>query len=215
MRHILAFLAVWFTAAALGFRFGLGLPWSHALASTFYFEVQSHALAQGYSFWGQTLIFGVLFAALMRETMENHIERCRTMAGLIHGHTIVVGYTHLGERIVSHCAEKGLPYVLLEKNKELVDELLRRGEPVVVDDARSKDALPAAGVARAKRLIVASNNIETALIVTKRARDVNPSLEILVRCGFDEFADVLEKLGANKVYSTSLVTFRELAGDLV
>lgn len=214
IRGILLFLFAWFTAAALGFRYGGGLPWSDALLTTFYFEVQSTAYGQGYAFWGQTLVFGVLFAALVRETLENHIERCRTMAGLLKDHTIVVGYTHLGERIVQHCIEKGTPYALLEKNKELVDDLLRRGEPVIVDDARSRDALPAAGIKQARRLIVASNNIETALLVTKRARDANPALQIFVRCSFDEFTDVLEKLGADKVYSTSLVTFRRLEADL-
>ncbi|MBI2790266.1 MAG: NAD-binding protein, partial [Elusimicrobia bacterium] len=73
-------------------------------------------------------------------------------------------------RLVDHCIRHKLPYVLIEKHEEAVDDLLRRSEPVIVDDARSRDALPSANIAAAKRVIVASNDIETALIVTKNAR---------------------------------------------
>lgn len=212
VRWVLLFTAGWFLAGIAGFRYGNGLPWSDALLSAFYFEIQSGTMAQGYAFWGQSIIFGVLVGVLMRETLENHVERSRAMSELVKNHTIIIGYSHLGQRLVEHCIAHRLPYVVVEKSKELVDDLLRRGEPVVVDDARSKDALPAANVAGAKRLIVASNNIETALIVTKRARDANPGLEILVRCNHDDFNDLLEKLGANKVYSTSQVTFEQLSG---
>lgn len=210
VRWIVYFLAAWFAAGLAGFHWGNGLDWREAALSAFYFELQPGAMAQAYAFWGQSIIFGVCVTLLMRETLENYVERCRDMSGLVKGHTVVVGYSHLGQRIVDHLIERGQPYVLIEKSKERVDDLLRRGEPVVVDDARSRDALPGANVAGAKRLIVATNNIETGLIVVKRARDANPELEILACCNFDDFTDLLEKLGADHVYSTSQAAFEQL-----
>jgi len=211
LRPILLFTALWFAAGLAGFHWGNELSWWDSFLAAFYFEIQTGKMAQGYVFWGQSIIFGVFVTLVMRETLENHVERCRSMSELVKDHTIIIGYSHLGERLVQHCIDKKMPYVVIELKKELVDDLLRRNEPVVVDDARSKDALPAANIKQAKRLIVASNNIETALIVTKRARDANPGLEILVRCNFDDFTDLLEKLGADKVYSTSLTTFQALS----
>jgi len=210
MRRLLALLALWLGAAALAFRFLKGLPWHDALLSALYLEVLPDAFSQGYSFWGQSFVFGVVIALILRETMENYAERCRLMAGLLKDHTIIVGYTHLGRRLVEHCIKNGMPYCLVEKNRSLADDLLRQGEPVVVDDACSGDALPAAGIAKAKLLIIASDNIETAIIVTKNAREANPKIGIAVRCARDNMIGVLQKLGADYVYSASLAAFNEI-----
>lgn len=210
MRRLLALLALWLAAAVLAFRFLGRLPWHDALLSAFYLEVQPDVFSQGYSFWGQTFVFGVVIALILRETMENYAERCRLMAGLLKDHTIVVGYTHLGKRLVEHCVKNNLPYCLVERNRSLADDLLRQGEPVVVDDACSADALPAAGIAKARQVIIASNNIETAILVTKNARDANPDVRIAARCSQDNMIGVLQKLGADYVYSTSLSAFNEI-----
>ncbi len=214
LRWILVALVIWFGAAALAYRSLGGLPWPHAVMSALYLEVQPSPFSQGYALWGQFVVFGLLMAFLMRELLENHSERCRLMSKLVSDHTIIVGYTHLGARLVEHCLSRGQPFVLIEKNRELVDDLLRRGEPVLIDDARTSDCLPAANIAAAKRLVVSSNNLETALIVTKHARHLNPKLKIAVRCPDDEMVEILRHLGADHVYSASQAAFQSLAGFL-
>lgn len=210
----MALVIFWFCLGFAKFRLGDGLAWRDALLSAFYFEVQGDPFSQGYAFWGAAIVFGVLIGLILRESLENHEERSRAMAGIVKDHTIIVGYSSLGQHLVEHCIKHNLPYVLIDKEKELVDDLLRQGEPVVVDDARTPDCLPAAHIKRAKQLIVASNNLETSLIVTKKARDANPKLKITVRCHLEEFVEILEKLGADHVYSTSLITYRELKKHL-
>ncbi|MBI4423289.1 MAG: NAD-binding protein [Elusimicrobia bacterium] len=213
IRWILAAIAAWLAAACLGFH-ARGDSWCDAALQAAYVRVESDPWAQGYSFWGQSLLFGVLIALLLRETLENQTERCRHMARLVADHTIIIGYTHLGARLVEHCIKNRLPYVLIEKNRELVDDLVRQGEPVLVDDAKTKDALPAANLAAARRLILASNNIETALLVVRRARQANPSCQITVRCPDDELVEVLEQLGADVVFSSSQAAFQQIAARL-
>lgn len=100
--------------------------------------------------------------------------------------------------------------MLIEKDSTLVDELVRAGEPVIVDNAREASTLEDAGVAQAKLIVITSNDIETALLVTKRARDRNKAARIIVRCYPDEFAEILEGLGANEVISSSKSAFGEL-----
>lgn len=210
MRRLLAVLALWMAAATLAFRFFGRLSWHDALLSALYLEVQPGEFSQGYSFWGQSFIFGVVIALILRETMENYAERCRLMAGLLRDHTIIVGYTTLGKRLVDHCIKNKIAYCLIEKNRALVDDLLRKGEPVIVDDACTPDALPSANIKHARQLILASNNIETAIIVTKNARDANPGVHIAARCAMDSLVGVLEKLGADYVYSASLAAYNEI-----
>lgn len=214
LRWPLLFVGLWFCFGLAKFRLADGLGAKDALLSAFYFEVQGDPFSQGYAFWGAAMVFGVLIGTILKESLENYEERSRAMAGIVKDHTIIVGYSTLGKHLVEHCIKHNLPYVLIDKEREFVDDLLRKGEPVVVDDARTSDCLPAAHIARAKQLIVASNNLETSLIVTKKARDANPKLKITVRCHLEEFVEILEKLGADKVYSTSEITYRELKKHL-
>ena len=129
-------------------------------------------------------------------------------------HAIVVGYTHLGARIVDQFRKDGRSYVLIEKDATAVDHLVRHGEPVIVDNAKETGALEDAGVDRARLVIVAANNVETSLIVTKKTRERNKTARIIVRCYQDEFAEILEGLGADEVISSSKSAFKELTGLL-
>ena len=95
-----------------------------------------------------------------------------------------------------------------------MDDLIRAGEPVVVDDAKQESKLIDAGVDHAHIIIVTANNIETTLLVTKRCRDRNKKASIIVRCYLDEFTEILESLGANEVISSSKSAFKEIAAHL-
>lgn len=53
-------------------------------------------------------------------------------------------------RIVDRLKKRNLPFVLIEKDGDPVDDFLRNHEPVVVDDAAGYDALKAAGVPKAR-----------------------------------------------------------------
>jgi Trk K+ transport system NAD-binding subunit len=101
--------------------------------------------------------------------------------------------------------------VLIDRDPVAVDDLVRAGEPVVVDDAKQESTLLDAGVDRANLVVITSNNIETALLVTKRARERNKKAAIVVRCYLDEFTEILESLGANEVISSSKSAFNEIA----
>jgi len=95
-----------------------------------------------------------------------------------------------------------------------VDDLVRTGEPILVDDARQETTLTDAGVERASLIVIATNNIDTALLVTKRARERNKQARIIVRCYVDDFTEILEGLGATEIISSSKSAFREIASHL-
>ena len=133
------------------------------------------------------------------------------LASEMKDHVIVVGHSHLGARLVAHLRKSARAYVLIDKDPAAVDNLVRAGEPVVVDDAKQESTLLDAGVDRANLVVITSNNIETALLVTKRARERNKKAAIVVRCYLDEFTEILESLGANEVISSSKSAFNEIA----
>jgi hypothetical protein len=92
----------------------------------------------------------------------------------------VVGYTHLGARIVEHLHDAKAPYVLVDQDTAAVD-----GEPGVADNAKQE-----------------------------KAREKNAKAHIIVRCYVDDFAEILETLGANEVISSSKSAFEGIARRL-
>jgi hypothetical protein len=215
----LALLAAWFALGAFLFHHIDHLPLREALLSAIYFRVHSGQLWELYAFWGQCVLFGIVISIFFLQALQryNPEEGCRMLASEMKDHVIVVGHSHLGARIVEHLRRNKRPYVLIDRNATVVDDLVRAGEPVVVDDAKQESTLVDAGVRRAKLVVITTNNIESGLLVTKRARELNKAATIVVRCYLDEFTEILESLGANEVISSSKSALQELSrhiGDL-
>ena len=209
-------IGVWFLLGTLVFRYSAGLRYRDAILNAVYVERSDGQLWELYSFWGQCVLFGMVISIFFLQALQRYKpqEGCRMLAGEIKNHVIVVGYTHLGARIVQHLRDAHAAYVLIDQDPTAVDDLVRIGEPVIVDNAKQDSTLIDAGVAYAKTVIVATNNVETALLVTKKARERNPAAHIIVRCYVDDFAEILETLGANEVISSSKSAFEGIAPRL-
>src|SRR5216683_7039556 len=209
----LALLALWFALGTIIFCRVEHLPLREAFLSAVYLRVQPGSLWILYSFWGQCVLFGIVVSIFILQALQryNPQEGCRMLASEMKDHVIVVGHSHLGARLVVHLPQSARAYVLIDKDPAAVDDLVRAGEPVVVDDAKQESTLLDAGVDRANLVVITSNNIETALLVTKRARERNKEAAIVVRCYLDEFTEILESLGANEVISSSKSAFNEIA----
>jgi hypothetical protein len=209
----LALLVLWFAMGTIIFYRFEHLSLSEAFLNAVYLRVQPGSLWVLYSFWGQCVLFGIVISIFILQAMQryNPQEGGRMLASEMKDHVIVVGRGHLGSHLVDHLRQTARPYVLVEKDSMAVDDLIRAGEPVIVDDAKQESTLIDAGVDRARLIVITSNIIETALLVTKRARDRNKKATIIVRCYLDEFTEILESLGANEVISSSKSAFNEIA----
>lgn len=212
----LVLIGAWFLLGVLIFRQVGGLSYRDAILNAVYLEKSGGALWELYSFWGQCVLFGIVISIFFLQALQryNPQEGCRMLAGELRNHVIVVGYTHLGARIVQHLRDARLPYVLVDRDASVVDDLVRGGEPVVVDNAKQDSTLVDAGIVHARTVVVATNNVETALLVTKKAREKNAKAHIIVRCYVDDFAEILERLGANEVISSSKSAFEGIVPRL-
>ena len=212
-----AVIAAWFLLGMLVFRHAGGLSYPDAFLNAVYLKKSDGAIWDLYSFWGQCVLFGIVISIFFLQALQRYNPQagCRMLAGEIRNHVIVVGYTHLGARIVQHLRDAQVPYVLVDRDPAVVDDLVRIGEPVIVDNAKQDTTLVDAGIAHARTVVVATNNVETALLVTKKAREKNPKAHIIVRCYVDDFAEILETLGANEVISSSKSAFEGIAPRLV
>ncbi len=211
-----AVMAAWFAFGTYAYYRWERVPFWEAVRNALYLGYHEGPFWPLYSFWGQCVLFGIVISVFLLQALQqyNPQEGCRMLAREMKDHVIVVGYGHLGARVVEHFQKARRPYVLIEQDSLAVDDLVRAGEPVIVDNAKQDNTLQEAGIEHAMLVVVACNNIETTLLVTKKARERNKKVRIVVRCFLDEFTEILESLGADEVISSSKSAFREIARHL-
>lgn len=86
----------------------------------------------------------------------------------------------------------------------LTDHLIRAGVPVIYGDIRSEEVLRQAGVARAKAVIVCTNQDMVNIDAILRVRELNPQARLVLRLFDDALAPVMERaFGVKRVISRS------------
>jgi CPA2 family monovalent cation:H+ antiporter-2 len=119
---------------------------------------------------------------------------------LLTGHVLLVGYGRVGRRIADALAAEGVPYVVAEQNRELVEDLRLRNVPAVSGDASDPAVLIQAHVARAKLLIVATPNTAGVRKMVETARTLNPRIETMLRTHTDEEAALFKRENLGTVF---------------
>uniref|UniRef100_A0A7C4PGI4 RCK N-terminal domain-containing protein n=1 Tax=Anaerolinea thermolimosa TaxID=229919 RepID=A0A7C4PGI4_9CHLR len=117
------------------------------------------------------------------------------VASTLSKHTIVVGLGHLGYRVVLHLHDLGHDVVVIELSAKphIWDHLQKLGIPILEDDATRPDILLAAGVRQAQTIILCTQNDSLNLEVALKARNLNPSIRVVIRIFDNDFAESLQK----------------------
>ena len=133
----------------------------------------------------------VNFALMLRDRRLNERGWSEIMAESSSDHVIVVGLGKLGYRSYTLLRRLGENCVVVEKNlaNAFLEEVRRDGTPLLVGDARSDDLLRAANVARARSIIVATNDDLANLEVALDARRMNPGIRVVLRLFDQDMAD--------------------------
>ncbi len=112
------------------------------------------------------------------------------------GHTVLVGYGRVGKLVCEGLTNAGVPLLVIEDGQDAVEKLRAAGVEVIDANAALQDALLAAKVQYARRLILAIPDGFEAGSVLKKARALNPDLEIIARAHSDAEVDHLRSSGA-------------------
>jgi voltage-gated potassium channel len=114
-------------------------------------------------------------------------------------HVIVVGYGKTGKPIVESLIEDAQQVVVVEQNQDLVEELLKKGLPVISGDTTNDEILVKAGIELAKSIIITVSNEANAVYVTLTARQLKPDIYIVCTSFGEEVEKKFYKAGANEV----------------
>ena len=123
---------------------------------------------------------------------------------------VLVGYGRVGRHIAKALHERGIPFVVAEQNRELVEQLRAAGQAAVYGNAVEPAALIQAHVAEAHMLVIATPETVEVRRMIQTARTLNPQIEIVVRSHNEEEAALLERESGGKVF----VGERELAQSM-
>jgi CPA2 family monovalent cation:H+ antiporter-2 len=115
-------------------------------------------------------------------------------------HVIVVGYGRVGERIGAALVEEGVPFVVVEQDRAIVERLRKQGIPAVSGNASDPAVLSRTQVAGARLLVLAIPDAFEARKAMETARALRPSLEAVVRAHSDDEAELLRKERASWVF---------------
>jgi len=113
----------------------------------------------------------------------------------LEGHVVVAGLGRSGRAAVQVMRQVGLPFVVIELNHERAETARRQGIPVVWGDSTREKVLEAAGVHRARLLLVALPDAVGTRLTVEHARHVNPSLHVVARAIYEGHLSELNELG--------------------
>ncbi len=172
-----------------------------------------------YQFLGSVVISQGVFAFIIQKSFEKRDTKLtsRLIAKDVkEDHIVIVHHGHVGSRITDFFRNHNQKYVIIEKDKKLVTDLLEDGEPVIVGNPIAENVLEDANIAGARAVIITENETKTTLILMNRIRKLNRNCPIYVRIFDDRLGQVLERSPYNAIsFSTSRSTIRRMKEEWV
>ncbi|MFZ3019160.1 MAG: monovalent cation:proton antiporter-2 (CPA2) family protein [Gallionella sp.] len=120
------------------------------------------------------------------------------------GHVIICGYGRSGSALGSFLKQEKLRFIALDLDSRRVREAVTAGESVVYGDAAKREVLMAAGLMRAKALVVTYSDKHSALAILRHTKELRPDLPVIVRTTDDTHVEALKAAGAAEVVAEVL-----------
>jgi voltage-gated potassium channel len=153
----------------------------------------------GTAFYTATLLAtAIVEGGLHRRFERRRIER---MLEGLRDHFILCGYGRIGSMIAEELDQQKVPFVVIERSAERVQQVLLRGWLAVAADASRDEVLERVGIHRARGLIAAVGTDAENVYTVLTARVVRPDLFIVARVESDDAEPKLRRAGADRVIS--------------
>jgi monovalent cation:H+ antiporter-2, CPA2 family len=133
----------------------------------------------------------------------------------LEGQVVLVGYGRVGKRIASALEARGIPYVVAEQNRELVENLRKKGMVAVSGNAADPAVLIQAHIADAAMLVVATPDPLNVRQMADTARTLNPGIEIVLRTHSEDESLMLRKEGIGTVFFGEEELAKGMTGHLL
>jgi CPA2 family monovalent cation:H+ antiporter-2 len=141
-------------------------------------------------------------AEWMNRAMALHNIAIQTMS--TESHVIICGYGRSGQNLARFLEKENVSFIALDLDPQRVREAAAAGESVVFGDAARREVLIAAGLLRAKALVISYADTNSALRILALVHELRPGLPVVVRTVDDADIDRLKEAGAAEVVAEIL-----------
>ena len=114
-------------------------------------------------------------------------------------HVIICGYGRTGGRIAEFLAAESIPFLALDVDPQQLNRAIPSGGKLVFGSADRSEVLQAAGLARARALVVAYPDTNSAEHVVRKVRESRPDIPVVVRAPDESSVAKLKDAGATEV----------------
>ena len=114
-------------------------------------------------------------------------------------HVVICGYGRTGQRIAEFLGIEGIPFIALDIDPQRISEARAQGINVVFGNADRPEVLQAAGVARARAVVVTYSDAHSAERVLNIVRGTRTDIPVVVRTADDRDVARLKAAGATEV----------------
>ena len=158
-------------------------------------------------------------ARLFPESEEEDRDRLQHDIGRqqvhLENHVIIVGYGRVGQNVARLLEPEGFEFVALDLDPVRVAHAREAGDPVYYGDGTNREVLRAAGIERARVLVISYFKVSTALKILAHVKELRPGIPVLVRTRDDAELEKLQAAGATEVIPETLESSLMLASHLL
>jgi CPA2 family monovalent cation:H+ antiporter-2 len=114
-------------------------------------------------------------------------------------HIIFCGYGRVGQNLARMLENEGYQYIALDLDPIRVREALEAGDNVYYGDCTRQQILRAAGIAKARLLVVTFDSPASTFKILEQAQKIRPDIHILVRSRDETYLEDFQEAGATEV----------------
>lgn len=133
----------------------------------------------------------------------------------IKDHIVICGYGRIGQNVARLLEQEGFEYVALDLDPLRVREARAAGDKVFYGDSTHREILEAAGLHRARVLVISFDDARATSKILTQLKELKPTLPILVRTRDDTNLERFQQQGATEVVPETLEASLMLVSHLL
>ncbi len=171
-------------------------------------------------FFGVTVMF-LAVGAVTQTVIELELNqyfgkrRIKGMIDKLQDHVIVCGYGRVGRGAAEELARANVPFVVIDRDEDRVERVMKAGMLGVLGDATHDDILREVGIGRAKGLIATLASDADNLFLILSAKALNARLHLSARVDEETSEEKMRRAGATFVLAPYKSTGHRMAQALI
>ncbi|NPA28115.1 MAG: potassium transporter [Epsilonproteobacteria bacterium] len=126
------------------------------------------------------------------DRLTNEVESDIIVDKEYKNHVIVIGYGGLGKKVVKQLKQKGVEYVIIEQDYNLVNEGLKENEPIYLANAAKREILEKLNIKDACSVVVAISHFKKKRLICDILNDFNFHINIVTVASDSKEKEILE-----------------------